>query len=84
MDANEIVGDAGTGAYPPIAGIDHAQLVELKLNVITVTRDPDPNQQAPALLTPATANRTGASLAASADSRRRRLHSTTIRLRNVG
>jgi prepilin-type N-terminal cleavage/methylation domain-containing protein len=84
VDANEIVGDAATGTYPPLAGVDRAQLVELRIHVITVTRDSDPNQQAPALLTPAMANRTAASLAAGADSRRRRLHSTTVRLRNAG
>jgi prepilin-type N-terminal cleavage/methylation domain-containing protein len=90
--ASEVFGSTGAaGSYPPApgAGFDMRTLRELELNVVTVTRDDAPGSgfmdaSGNATLSQGqhTANRT-VGLAAP-DRRLRRIHTTSIRLRNLG
>lgn len=88
----EVFGAAGAaGAYPPApaTGLDMKSLREVELNVVTVTRDDAPGSgHIDAAGNPTlsqgqqTANRTSG--LAPPDRRLRRIHTTQIRLRNLG
>jgi prepilin-type N-terminal cleavage/methylation domain-containing protein len=82
-DPGEVFADSGTAAYPPPAGTDMTQLLELELNLVTVARDDDPDQDFTPMAGQATGNRTAASLAGP-DRKRRRVNTARVRLRNVG
>ena len=91
VDIGEVFGDGGTPTYAPanLAGIDMTKLREVRVNVVTATSQDDPNQNYQfdgANFTfsrgQATANR--ALNVPGPDRRRRRLHSATVRLRNLG
>ena len=82
-DPGEVIADDGTADYPPIAGTDMTTLVDLEVNLITVTRDDDPNETFTPMQGQATGNRTVVSLPGP-DRKRRRVNTATVRLRNLG
>lgn len=83
VDAGEIFGDAGTASYPPAATVNYGRLVELRLNLVTTTRADDPNQDFTPMKGQPTANRTLGSVPGP-DRKRRRVHNSMVRLRNLG
>lgn len=88
IDPGEFQGDLGQGAgngvpVPYVAGaVNGRKLRQVQLSVATMTRDPDPNPQSPLYQTQITGNRNPASINP-ADRRRRRVHTATVRLRNI-
>jgi prepilin-type N-terminal cleavage/methylation domain-containing protein len=76
--AAENPGSAAGNPYVSSAW-DNRQLREVRLNVVVRSRDPDPTDRQG--LTQATENRAAA---AATDQFRRRVHTATVRLRNVG
>ena len=86
VDAGEEFGTAGGTAQPwelsPITSRpDMSTLLEVGVNLVTVTRADDPNIHYQMGAGEVTGNRTAASLSAQ-DGRRRRVHSARVRLRN--
>lgn len=83
VDSGELYGDSGTTAYPPPSTTNYNRLVDVRLNVVTTTRADDPNRKFAPMKGQPTANRTLASVPGP-DRRRRRVHQSLIRLRNMG
>jgi len=83
VDANELRADGvgGVDDYDPQA-LDASQLREVRINLVLRTRDPDPNQTWQQGIGQVTENRTPGSVPGS-DGVRRRVHTSTVRLRNV-
>jgi hypothetical protein len=84
VDAEEYLAD-GQGvadAYSPAAA-NGSLMREVRMNVVMTTRDEDPREEYLEGRGQVLENRTAASVAG-ADGRRRRVHSATVRLRNVG
>jgi hypothetical protein len=79
LDADEYRGASGT-AYDPRAQ-DGAELREIRVNVVLRTRGEDPRNPDNAGRGQETENRDTA--VAGADGRRRRVHTATVRVRNV-
>jgi prepilin-type N-terminal cleavage/methylation domain-containing protein len=87
VDPGESFGTAG-GTADPYAQVaasfpDPTSLREIQINLVTVTRDDDPNREFTLGAGQVTGNRQAASLP-SDDRRRRRVHSARVRLRNTG
>lgn len=87
LDANEDFGNAGGTNQPweltPIANRpDFSSLRELGINIVTTTRDDDPNTDYRLGSGEVTGNRDGSTLP-SGDGKRRRVHSARVRLRNA-
>lgn len=82
VDPNEFVGDGVGADYDPSA-VNGQDLRDVRFNLVLVTREPDPRESYDEGRGQATENRTAASLSAQ-DGLRRRVHSETVRLRNVG
>jgi prepilin-type N-terminal cleavage/methylation domain-containing protein len=87
VDPGEYRGEQGGGAYDPTA-TDGDTIREVRLNVVVRTRTQDPNQRFDRGRRQTPENRvlTAAELAADVAQPgfRRRIHSATVRLRNVG
>ena len=83
VDAGELYGDAGGASYPPAGTVDYNRLVDVRLNVVITTRADDPKREFTPMKGQPTANRTAASVPGP-DRRRRRVHQSLIRLRNLG
>jgi len=83
VDAGELYGDTGSATYPPPSSTNYNRLVDVRLNVVTTTRADDPNRKFAPMKGQPTANRTLASVPGP-DRRRRRVHQSLIRLRNMG
>ena len=87
VDAGESFGSAGGTAKPweltpANTRPDPSSLREVQVNVVTVTRDDDPNRDWSLGAGQVTGNRTAASLSAG-DGKRRRVYSARVRPRNV-
>lgn len=82
VDAGEYFGDGVNPDYDP-ALVDGSDLREVRLNLVLTTRDPDPNPQYAAGAGQFTENRNAGTLPAQ-DGLRRRVHTVTVRVRNVG
>ena len=87
VDAGESYGSAGGTAEPweltpANTRPDPSSLREVQLNLVTVTRDDDPNRDWSLGAGQVTGNRTAASLS-SGDGKRRRVYSARVRPRNV-
>lgn len=87
VDAGESFGNAGGTAQPweltpANTRPDPSSLREVQINLVTVTRDDDPNRDWTLGAGQVTGNRTAASLTAS-DGKRRRVHTARVRPRNV-
>jgi len=84
--SEELFGDAGTPSLPAPAAVDHNQLIEVRVNVVTVTSSDDPNGDFVGMKGQVTGNRNPASVVGSGtnDRKRRRVHSSSVRLRNLG
>jgi len=87
VDAGESYGSAGGTAEPweltpANTRPDPSSLREVQVNVVTVTRDDDPNRDWSLGAGQVTGNRTAASLSAG-DGKRRRVYSARVRPRNV-
>jgi type II secretory pathway pseudopilin PulG len=80
VEGTEYAGDDSTNTYDPLAQ-DGAELRELRVNLVLRTRDNDPRNQTHAGHGQGTENRD--TNVASADGRRRRVHTATVRLRNL-
>jgi hypothetical protein len=61
---------------------DPSKLLEVQLNLVTVTRDDDPNRDWTLGVGQVTGNRTAASLS-TGDGKRRRVYTARVRPRNV-
>jgi type II secretory pathway pseudopilin PulG len=83
VDAGELYGDAGGPTYPPSSATRYHQLIDIRLNVVLTTRDDDPDRDFTLMKGQPTANRTLESVPGP-DRRRRRVHQSLIRLRNLG
>jgi len=83
VDAGEVYGDAGGPTYPPSSATRYNRLIDIRLNVVLTTRDDDPDRDFTLLKGQPTANRTLESVPGP-DRRRRRVHQSLIRLRNLG
>lgn len=87
VDAGENFGVAGGTAQPwelspATSRPDPSSLREVQLNIVTVTRDDDPNRDWTLGLGQITGNRTAASLS-TGDGKRRRVYTARVRPRNV-
>ena len=80
-DDGTAVGDGNPVAYDPSL-TDGRMLRQIQINLVTSTRDDDPNEDAPMMIQQATGNRNPATLPA-ADQKRRRVYTSTVRMRNV-
>ncbi len=80
VEANEYSGDSPTNTYDP-QGQDGSELRELRINLVARTRDNDPRNPINAGRGQGTENRN--TNVAGADGHRRRVHTATIRLRNL-
>jgi hypothetical protein len=80
-DGVDAAGGNNSSDYDP-ALTDGQELREVRINLVAVTRDPDPRQDYQQGLPQATENRVLG--APTADRFRRRVHTSTVRLRNVG
>ena len=80
VEGTEYAGDASTNTYDP-QGQDGSELRELRINLVSRTRASDPRNPTNAGRGQGTENRD--SNVAGADGRRRRVHTATIRLRNL-
>jgi prepilin-type N-terminal cleavage/methylation domain-containing protein len=80
VEGTEYAGDAPTNTYDP-QGQDGSELRELRINLVSRTRDNDPRNPTKAGRGQGTENRD--TNVAGADGRRRRVHTATIRLRNL-
>jgi hypothetical protein len=80
VDSNEYDGDATTNTYDP-QGQDGAELREIRINLVMRTRGNDPRNPTQAGVGQQTENR--ATNVPAADGKRRRVHTTTLRLRNL-
>jgi hypothetical protein len=80
-DNGEMVGDSIAFGYDPTA-IDGRTLRQVQINLVTATRDDDPNSNAKAMQQQLTGNRASSSLPAD-DRKRRRVYTAMVRLRNV-
>lgn len=85
VDAGEFHGD---GQNPPSDDYDQSavngnDLRQVRFNLVLTTRDPDPTPQYDEGIGQVTENRTAASLP-NRDGFRRRVHTATVRVRNVG
>lgn len=80
VDAGEVFGEGAT-RLPATAATDHSELIEIRLNVTTATRVEDPNDDFAGTRLQSTGNRTAAT---TGDRKRRRVHQSTVRLRNLG
>ena len=88
VDAGEDFGTAGGTAEPweialPANRPDFSSLREVGVNLVTATRDDDPNIDYQVGAGQVTGNRTAGTLP-SGDGKRRRVHSARVRLRNAG
>ena len=87
VDPGESFGTAGGTADPYAQAAasfpDPTSLREVQINLVTVTRDDDPNEAFSLGAGQVTGNRSAASLP-SDDRRRRRVHTARVRLRNSG
>jgi type II secretory pathway pseudopilin PulG len=79
-EANEYDGDKTTNTYDP-QGQDGSALRELRVNLVSRTRDNDPRNPTKAGKGQGTENRS--TNVAAADGRRRRVHTAIMRLRNI-
>jgi len=87
VDAGESFGSAGGTAQPwellpATSRPDPSRLREVQLNLVTVTRDDDPNRDWTLGAGEVTGNRTSGSLSAG-DGKRRRVYTARVRPRNV-
>jgi hypothetical protein len=87
VDAGEQFANAGGTSQPwelspPANRPNPSRLRELQLNVVTVTRDDDPNRDWTLGVGQVTGNRTAASLS-TGDGKRRRVYTARVRPRNV-
>lgn len=88
IDPGEFRGDLGQAAgdgvpVQYVAGaVDNRALRQVQLSVATRTRDQDPDPLAPLHQTQITGNRNPATIGG-ADRRRRRVHTATVRVRNI-
>ncbi|MEE8386915.1 MAG: prepilin-type N-terminal cleavage/methylation domain-containing protein [Dehalococcoidia bacterium] len=88
LDAGEFQGDLGLAVGDGIAvpydssAVDGSTLRQVQISLVTSTREDDPNDAAPAMIQQVTGNRNPATIAAP-DRKRRRVYSSTVRLRNV-
>ena len=87
VDAGEMFGTAGGTAQPyeltpATSRPSPSKLREVQINLVTVTRDDDPNRDWNLGAGQVTGNRTAASLSAG-DGKRRRVYSARVRPRNV-
>jgi prepilin-type N-terminal cleavage/methylation domain-containing protein len=88
LDAGEFQGDLGQAVGDGIAvpydsaAVDGSMLRQVQISLVTSTREDDPNDDAPAMIQQVTGNRNPATIAAP-DRKRRRVYSSTVRLRNV-
>ena len=87
VDAGESFGSAGGTAAPwelspATSRPDPSALREVQMNLVTVTRDDDPNRDWTLGIGQATGNRTAASLS-TGDGKRRRVYTARVRPRNV-
>lgn len=80
-DNGEMVGDGVAVPYDA-ATSDVRTLRQVQINLVTATKDDDPNQNAREMTQQLTGNRTAASLPAT-DRKRRRVYTAMVRLRNV-
>ena len=80
VDANEYDGDDTTNTYDP-QGQDVSELREIRINLVLRTRDDDARNPTGAGRGQATENR--ATGVAGTDGRHRRMHTATMRLRNL-
>jgi len=80
FETNEYKGDASTNAYDPLAQ-DGAELREIRINLVARTRANDPRNPTGVGRGQGTENRI--TNVAGVDGRRRRVHTSTIRLRNL-
>jgi prepilin-type N-terminal cleavage/methylation domain-containing protein len=88
VDGGELFGDAGSAvadafAEPAATFPDASLLREVQVNVVTVTRADDPNQEFNLGAGQVTGNRNAGSLP-SGDGKRRRVSTARVRLRNAG
>lgn len=87
VDTDEDYGNAGGGTNQPweltpaINRPDFSSLREVGVNIVTATRDEDPNADYQLGAGQVTGNRDGSTLA-SVDGKRRRVHSARVRVRN--
>jgi Tfp pilus assembly protein PilW len=87
VDAGESFGNAGGTAQPwelspATSRPDPSALREVQMNLVTVTRDDDPNKDWTLGIGQATGNRTAGSLS-TGDGKRRRVYTARVRPRNV-
>lgn len=84
VDAEEYLAD-GQGVLDTYsaATVNHNRMREVRINVVMTTRDEDPREEYLEGRGQVLENRAPASVA-SADGRRRRVHTATVQLRNVG
>ncbi len=80
VEGTEYAGDDTTNTYDP-QGQDGSELREVRINLVLYTRDDDSRNPTQAGRGQGTENRT--SSVAGVDGRRRRVHTTTMRLRNL-
>jgi type II secretory pathway pseudopilin PulG len=80
VEGTEFAGDATTNTYDP-QGQDGSELREMRVNLVLRTRENDPRNPTEAGIGQETENRD--TNVATADGRRRRIHSVTVRLRNL-
>lgn len=84
VDANEMHGDGqgATPTYDPTA-VDHETLRDVRVNLVFTTATADPRRNYGEGIGQVTENRNPATVAA-ADGLRRRIHTASVRTRNVG
>lgn len=84
VDPNEMHGD-GQGATPTYdpSTVDHETLRDVRVNLVFTTATPDPRRLYADGIGQVTENRNPATIAA-ADGLRRRIHTASVRARNVG
>lgn len=88
LDPGEYQGDTGIAVGDGIAVpydpslTNGLTLRQVQINLITSTRDDDPNDDAPMMIQQTTGNRAAGTLPA-ADQKRRRVYTSTVRMRNV-